>query len=259
MRNPPNDTALAPPAVKSIYRATCILNSLSEGINTLTDITHSCKLSKSTVHRLLRALEESHLVTQEPRNRKYYLGPLITRLTSNPQTTHEFLTTCALGEMKRLSDIAEETVTVGVMIGLQHIILHEIPSKHDLRVTEENKRLASLYAGATVKVLFSQFSDEELKLMMRHINITRYTEKTVTDKAALMAQIGEIRVWGYAVTCGEKIPGSMELASPVKNYLYPAALSVLGPESRIRPGRDAIVAELKKSAEIISGNVSELS
>lgn len=246
------------PLVKSIYRAICILTSLSNGSNSLTDIARSCQLSKSTVHRLLKALEESRLVTQQPRNHRYYLGPLIARLTSNPQTTHELLITCALGEMQRLSDIAGETVTVGVMIGLQYIILHEIPSKHDLRVTEEHKRLGSLYAGATVKVLLSQFSDEELKVVMKHINIMPYTGNTVTDKASLTVQIKETRQQGYAVTYGEMIPGVIELAVPLLNYSYPAYLSILGPESRLREKEDAVVEELKKSAASVSRNITEL-
>ena len=95
--------------VNSIHRAASILDCLINNKNTVTDIANYCKLSKSTVHRLLKALEESDFVLQDPVKRRYYLGYLFTRLASNLQITHDRLITCAIEEMKYLSDIAEET------------------------------------------------------------------------------------------------------------------------------------------------------
>src|SRR5512139_168468 len=87
-------------AAGSIPRAAKILNCLSNNINTITDIAGSCKLAKSTVHRVLKLLEESHLVIEDPLDRYYFLGPLITTLTANPLRTHEFLIRCARPEME---------------------------------------------------------------------------------------------------------------------------------------------------------------
>ena len=61
----------------SITHATDILLSLSEDINTLTDIARRCNLGKSTVHRVLKLLEESQFVVQDTTDRRYYLGPLV--------------------------------------------------------------------------------------------------------------------------------------------------------------------------------------
>jgi IclR family acetate operon transcriptional repressor len=246
------------PAVKSISRAAAVLNCLGERINILTDIAETCHLSKSTVHRLLRALEESRLAMQSTSNHRYYLGPLITTLASRPETTHEHLVTCSLEEMLRLSEILEETVNICVMPALQHVIVHEIPSRHDLRVTEENRRLGSLYAGAAVKVLLSQLNDEHLKIIMKHINILAYTRFTVTDKDKLLRQIQEVRARGYAVSYGEKIPDAMGLAAPIFNYPCPAALSIIGPEARIKPRIDTFIEEVSTSARKISGNVGDI-
>jgi len=79
-------------------------------------------------------LKESHLATQGPINQQYHLGPLITLLSSNLQTTHHYLITCAIEEIKQLWDVVEETVTLNIMIGIQYVRLYEIPSKHDLIV-----------------------------------------------------------------------------------------------------------------------------
>ena len=250
MLNYRSDKDRSQSAVQSVNRAINILSCLGDGINTLTDIAHDCNLSKSTVHRLLSALEGSHLAMQDEGSHRYYLGP--------PPTTHEYLITCAIGEMTRLWDIVEETVTLCVMVALQHVILHEIPSKHDLRVTEENRRLGSLYAGATVKVLLAQFNAEQMEAVMRHINITHITGSTVTDKAVLAAQVKEARQRGYSITYGEKIPGAMGMAVPVLHYPYPAALSFIGPVARISPRINDFLKELKESGRKISDNVADV-
>jgi DNA-binding IclR family transcriptional regulator len=247
-----------PPAVKSISRAASILFCLSDGTSTLTDIAGCCHLSKSTVHRLLRALEESHLATQDPLNHRYYLGPMLTGLALNPQIVHSYLIMCAVEEMKRISDIAEDTVTLDAMIAIKPVPLYEIPSKQNLRVIEDAKRIGPLFAGARAKVMFSQLNDEELKIVLKNISIAPVTKKTVTDKDALMAQIYDIRKQGYAVTYGERIDGAICLAAPVLKYICPVALSVIGPESRIQPRINKIVKELKASANRISDSIAEV-
>lgn len=74
-------------AVQSIQRAADILNCISDNVNSVTDIAARCNLSKSTVHRLLKALSESSLVMQDPINHQYFLGDLIIKLISTPLTT----------------------------------------------------------------------------------------------------------------------------------------------------------------------------
>ena len=258
MQNSKTVTSTNLPAVKSISRASRVLVCLSEGISTLTDIADYCNLSKSTVHRLLKALEESNLAMQDSVSHRYYLGPLITRLISNPQTVHEHLVTCAIEEIRRLSEIIEETVTLSVLVAVRHIPIYEIQSKHDLRVAEESKRLGPLYAGAGVKVLFSQLRDEELDIVKNHIKIVPVTENTVTDWDVLMEQFKEIRRQGYDITYGERIAGAISVSAPVKNYKYPAAVSILGPETRLKTRVRDTVEELLTSAGRISRNIGEI-
>lgn len=244
-------------SVKSISRAADILFCLSNGINTVTDIARECELSKSTVHRLLRALRESHLATQDPITQHYHLGPLITRLSSNPQTNHNYLITCAIEEMKQLWDIIEETVTLNIMIGIQYVRLHEIPSKHDLRVIEGYDPVGPIYVGATAKVLLSQLNDEELQAAIKNIRISCVTEHSVTDKKVLIAQSRKIRQQGYAISYGERIAGALCISAPIRNYFWPAALSVVGPEIRLKPSVNELIREVTTRSSRITNNITE--
>lgn len=241
--------------VKSVSRSADILFCLSKGINTVTDIAGHCKLSKSTAHRLLKALKESYLVAQDPINQQYYLGPLIIRLSSNPQTTHNYLVTCAIDEMKRLWDVIEDTVTLNILIGVQYVRLHEIPSKHDLRVIDEYDPVGPIFVGATAKVLLSQLNDEDLRVAIKTVKFTRVTEHSVTDKNIILMQSKKIREQGYAISYGERIVGSLCISAPIKHYFWPAALSVVGPESRLKPRVNEFVKEVTGGAGRITKNI----
>jgi IclR family KDG regulon transcriptional repressor len=242
----------------SLNRATAILACLSNDINTVTDIATYCRYSTSTVHRLLQSLKELNWAIQDENNHRYYIGPLVTQLSSNQMAAHRFLVMQSLREMIHLSDITDETVNLGIMMQLHYTLLHEIPSNHGLRITSESKRLGPFYIGATAKVLLSQLDDEELKITLKHLEFTYTTGNTVTDKNLLMEQIMEIRRQGYCVTYGERIPGAVCISAPINHYLCPASLSIVGPEDRLRPRVDEVIEELKASAGRVSRDIARV-
>jgi DNA-binding IclR family transcriptional regulator len=246
----------------SIAHAAEILICLSNDIHKVSDIARQCNFSKSTVHRVLKLLEQSQLVVQDTINRRYYISLLITKLASNAITTHKRLVTYAEAEMRRLAAISEETVALDILSGMQCLHLHEIPSPHNLRVTQERKSVGPLYtgfyAGASIKVLLSQLDDYKLKMLLDIINIVPVTERTVTDKELLMAQLLDIRKKGYAVSRGERVTGSICVAGPVNNYILPVSLSIVGPEIRLQSRVKEVTVELKASLERISRNIKDI-
>ena len=242
--------------IQSISRARSIITCLSNGIETLSEIADYCKLSRSTVHRLLKALEQNQLTLQDPLSRRYYLGPLITGLASKPQITHRHLIIYAMGEMKRLSDLTEETITLSLMVGVHIISLYSIPSNSDLRViTEGTSKIGPTCVGATDKILFSQLEDEDRIKAVKHIRLKKFTDNTITDKTELLKQLKQIRLQGYSISSEERIKGAMSIAVPIKNYLFPTALALLGPAGRINLNINSFIVELVKSADTISRNI----
>jgi len=79
----------------------------------------------------------------DPINHRYYLGYSIDQIISDPLTTHEYLRTCAFKPMTTLADNTEETIILCVSVGLQYIILSEIPKQAWLRVYDGKKGEAS--------------------------------------------------------------------------------------------------------------------
>jgi DNA-binding IclR family transcriptional regulator len=246
----------------SIAHATEILICLSDDVHKVSDIARQTGFSKSTVHRVLKLMEQSQLAVQDTLNRRYYLGPLITRLASNAITTHKRLVTCADAEMKRLVDITEETAVMDIMIGFKYVTLHEIASRLNLKVSKEIKMAGpmwtSLYAGASLKTLMAQLDDKKLQMLLSIINIIAVTERTVTDKKLLLAQIMEVRKTGYSVSRSERIPGTICISVPVYTYSLPVVLSVVGPDIRLQPRVREVIQELKASSIRISKNITDI-
>jgi DNA-binding IclR family transcriptional regulator len=240
-------------SVNTIFRAANILICLSNGVNTITDIASQCQLSKSSVHHLLKCLEEPQLVVSDSINHRYHLGPLVTQLASNPQTSNELLIATSLPEMENLSEVSEETISLVIMMGTRIIMLREIPSKHGLKVTDISEGLippSSL--GATQKVLLSQLSDEELSAALLAIKEEKTAITSTKQQKLLTTQLKQIRKQGYAISYGERIPGGMAISAPIKNYTHPTALSIVGPESRFKPKSAGLTKVLLVSAEKIS-------
>jgi DNA-binding IclR family transcriptional regulator len=249
---PISRSSIPPQSKAYLSRIASILMCLSEGINTLTEIAETCKLSKSTVHRLLQSLVDSQFSVFDPVYHRYYLGGFIHNLSMNPQTTHGYFISHAIEEMTRLWDLSEETVDLGILAGSLYSSLHEIPGKHALKITAEVMRPRAEFTGSRIKVLFSQLRDEDLETILKNISIEPVTKNTVTDKKQLLKQIKQIRQRGYSISYGERTVGAASFSAPIKNYSCPVVLSIMAFENSIKPRESQLLKELLISANRIS-------
>lgn|SRR4030043_120814 len=240
----------------SLRRATDILNCLSNDINTITDVSGYLGYSTSTVHRLLQNMNTLGWVTQDRNNHKYYLGHMITQLSSNQIAAHKYLIMHSIREMTHLSAITGETISLAAMVQLRHILLHEISSTYGLKITQESKMLSPVYQGATAKTLLAQLGDKELRVTLKHIKFDQPAEKSEINQKKLISQLKEIRQKGYCVTCGERIPGALCISAPIKNYICPVTLNILGPEDRLKPKISNYIKELQASTGHISEDIA---
>jgi IclR family acetate operon transcriptional repressor len=241
--------------VNSVIRAGQILHCLSSGINRLSKISEDLQLSISTIHRLLKTLESIGFVIQDPSNTSYYLGPSIFRLSKNLTESHQFLISVALKHMEYLRDLSGETVSLTIRHGLQRIQLKELPSKKELKVAVGDHFAVPIYAGSAGKVLLSEQEEGELKPILKRIELIGIGPNTVTDKDTLFEELRKARSQGYSTSRGEVITGTAAISVPVRGYVCPAALSIIGPEDRFLPKMISILEELKNSAMLISSKL----
>lgn len=241
----------------SLIRATNILLCLSNGLNTNTEIAKYCKYSTSTVHRLLNVMQNLNWVVQDGLNHRYYLGPVANQLISNQGSAHRYLLVNALQEMGHLSNFSGETISLNILVQLRSVMLHFIPSDQELKVVEDDSGQVTPFAvGATAKVLLSQLDEKEMREALSRIDLKRLMGKSVVSSDTLVAQIRDIKRRGYGVSYGERIAGAMCISTAITGYSYPVALSIIGPENRIKPRAKAIIEELMISARRISRSIA---
>ena len=88
--------------------------------------------------------------------------------------------------------------------------------------------------------------------------VERLTPDTITDRAALSAELDTVRACGYATAVGELEPGLVAVAAPVLDAdgRAVAAISISGPEFRIPSDRlDGFGKLLTKETETLSARL----
>ena len=109
----------------------------------------------------------------------------------------------------------------------------------------------SLHATSTGKVLLAWSTEDELaRLMPRRLK--RYTDTTITDRAALRADLDRARERGYATCHGEFDASAWGVSAPVldRTGRLLAVLSIWGPPPRVVPERfPALGAVTMEAAE----------
>jgi DNA-binding IclR family transcriptional regulator len=243
--------------VNSIRRAVDILRSLAEGTERINNISYKLQLSKSTIHRLLKSLENTGLVMQDPVTHRYYLGPLLLDLASRPIIAHQNLIVCAFEDMKYLRDLSRETVVLHIRIGLERICLEELQGLESIKYTAGKGFIAPIYTGSAGKLLLSELEDNELQLILKNLHLVPVGPNTITDKEVLLKELKKVRKQGHATSFGERIRGSASVSVPVKNYLCPVALSVLGPDNRLSEKMMVVLKEMKDCSIRISNKLKE--
>jgi DNA-binding IclR family transcriptional regulator len=243
-----------------IKRSAKILELLSQGTNRLVDLSRGVGLSKSTTHRILRSLEAVGFVNQNRSSHYYYLGPKILNLASNPTIGHQNLVACAFEQMRFIQSLTRETVTLHIQVGTVRMCLEEIPSFQEIRYSAGRGTAAPIYTGSSGKILLSQLNDKDLQDLFEKLRLTPVGPNTITDKKTLLNEIYKARMEGYATSFGERIEGSASISVAIEGYVYPLALSVLGPQSRFPlSAMMAVLGELRKSAKEISRKLGRFS
>ncbi|GIQ62000.1 hypothetical protein PACILC2_05680 [Paenibacillus cisolokensis] len=111
-----------------------------------------------------------------------------------------------------------------------------------------------MHASASGKVFLAYMSEAELQNFLNNNKLAALTDKTITDKKKLLANLQQIRERGYGIEDEEIEPGAYSLAAPVKDasHRIVGTISVVGSLARIREQEDNILADLLAAAEAIS-------
>lgn len=242
------DTTETPP-VQTVQRALGLLEHLASagGEASLTDMAQACGLAIPTAHRLVRTLATAGYVSRLPAGR-FQLGPTLIRLgraatTGWSATVQPYLDT--------LAEQTGETASLATLDGCHVVYVAEALSQHAMRVSLGLGSRAPAHTAAAGKALLAQLSPGELLSVMHATSTSATVGSDHVDTRTLRRELIATLRRGYAVEQGESEVGVWGLAVNVAlpTELPRAALSVSGPEARLRHRLDAVVASLRHVAE----------
>ena len=248
---------VGPSQVQSVDRAVAILYLLAErGGAGVTAIATQLGVHKSTAFRLIAALENGNLIEQDGDRGKYHLGRGILRLAAATVARLE-LPTESRSVCRRLATELGEAINVAILDGdeAMNVLQEYSPSA----ITGRNwlGQRTSLHATASGKVLLAHADPLVVKSVLAG-ELRRYTPHTVTDAAALEAELAAVRERGWAATAEEFEIGLNALAAPVHGETgeVVAAVGVSGPSYRLTADSFSAAAErLRAGAREISARL----
>lgn len=190
-------------------------------------------ISKATILRHLKALEECSFVKQDNKTKKYQLGYKILELAyilKNQFTLRELM----LPYMEKLRNISEETVCLTIEDEGEGINIERLESYNKLVYLPPIGSKEPLYAGASRKILLA-FLPEDKVLQIVEDGLIKVSKNTITDYEILMKEIQIIRKQGYAISEEEHVHGVSAIAAPIKGSdgKVIASLSIVGPSFRL--------------------------
>ncbi len=198
----------------------------------------------STVYRYLRTLAGFGFVDRHGTG--YRLGPRLI-IGSGAVITSEVLIRVADPILQMLVEETGETAVISRRIGLSAVCLHEVESRHPLRVTLEPGASTPLNAGAISKVLLAFAPPEILDEVVAQEIGARTTRGRA--EAELRQEVESIQGAGIARSEGELVPGSVTIAVPItRDDGIVAAIGVIGPEARCGLAWRSRVAKLLPEA-----------
>ncbi len=222
----------------------------------LIEISTRLGLHKSTVHRLLATLQAQRFVQRDPVSNTYRLGTRLLELGALVSRQSD-LPRRAWPHLNHLVQQYQETADLAILDGESMVYLEVVESSQPVRLAVGPGRRLPLHSTASGKAFLACLPEAQARRLIG-TDLTRYTERTLTDEDALWRDLQLARQRGFAIALEEQEAGINAVAAPVLDPSRQpiAAIAVAGPAFRlslerlleiapaVRAAADAIAAEV---------------
>jgi IclR family acetate operon transcriptional repressor len=233
--------------VGSVARALALLDALAEGPAGVNALARRIGVNPSSASRLLATLEQGGLVEREPGG-PYRLGLHLVALADRVLARLD-VRELARPQLRALVEETGETATLSVADGDQAVTVDFVPGGASVVSMARLGRPSVGHATAAGKVLLAFAGAAPASL-------EAYTDRTITDPAALARELARVREQGWAEAEGEREPDLNALAAPVigRDGALAAILGLQGPAARLTSARRAeVLPALLAAAAAVSG------
>jgi DNA-binding IclR family transcriptional regulator len=232
--------------IQAVDRAVALLKSVADATTppTALELAQACGINRSTAWRLLRTLEYHGLVDRDEITQRYTVG--YGAISVAAAVTDDALVRRVRPLLEKLAVRTGESVTLAMARRFNLVYVDQVDPPNLVVPSWLGKPLP-LHATSGGKVFLAWLGPDERDAILPK-ELPRYTDHTVTDRARLDAEFGEIRRTGYSI-CNREYEefSSGASAAVLSSRQYPiAVINVWGPAPRNPPrklheiGREAV-------------------
>lgn len=204
--------------VPALYKCFAILELLSQtdefpGNN---EIARRLGLNKSTVSNTMHTLADLG-VLEIRSNGKFIFGPRF-YILGNMASKRSELQHAAQPYLNQISQDTKLSTFLGIRSGNRAILIDKADANHAIKLSSEIGMQMPPLAGAGIKAMLSQLSDQEIDSVMSESELEKFTPYSITKKSHYKKEILNVRQEGLALDLEEYIEGLVAIAIPIKTY-----------------------------------------
>ncbi|ORT57056.1 IclR family transcriptional regulator [Streptomyces sp. CB03238] len=236
--------------IQVIARAAEVLRLLQAAPSGLTqaEVVERIGLAKSTVHRILGALEAEGLVTLAGNRGRYRLGPEVRRMAASVRSA---LVVDLRPYLEELARELRETVDLSVLENHQVVFVDQVVSDQRLRAVSAVGAGFPPHCCAPGKAMLAALPVTALEDAVPN-RLTAETPHTLTTRSALRRDLDGVRRTGVALDREEHTLGICAVGVAVRTAAWGvAAISVPTPTQRFAGREPAIADALLRARDLI--------
>ena len=152
---------------------------------------------RPTVHRIVAGLVAERMLVEDPSSHLLSLGPRLIQLASRSWGRSD-LRLAAMDALKHLRDVTGETVHLAVPNGNNMVFIEKLESPSAVRMSSRIGTSVPLHVTAVGKAWLAALEPAAQAALLKGLPMPRYTEHTLTERAALQAELARTREQGWS-------------------------------------------------------------
>lgn len=230
--------------IQVIARAASLLRALErkpDGLS-LGELSKAVSLPRSTVQRLVDALDNEGFVLAASATTGVRLGPALLALAA---ATRFHVAEIARDTLEAVAKECGETVDLSLLDQDKVVFIDQVAGTHRLSALSAVGVSFPLHSSANGKALVAQMDGDEIAKLRRRLKLTAVTPHTLTSWEQFEQELDVVRKTGYAIDHEENSLGisavSVAIRSPSGEL---AAISIPAPTQRFDAAKGELIETL---------------
>jgi DNA-binding IclR family transcriptional regulator len=181
-------------AVKTLRKALGILDAFAfaERPLSVAEVAVRAGVTRPTAHRLVQTLVAEGYLAQDPRDGRIAPGYSVLKLAGSLLDTNRVRLE-ALPHLENLARASGERANLGILHRNQMLYLAGVEKPSLPTIYSRFGKTIPAYCSALGKAILAHLPERELQDYLKQETLTKCTDATITDEAALRAELSKIR------------------------------------------------------------------